>query len=50
MADHLSSLLTGGPVRWAILGMRKNNLDEKTQKERVDACVKVFLRAYSGPR
>ena len=50
MADHLSSLLTGGPVRWAILGMRKNNLDEKTQKERVDACVNVFLRAYSGPR
>ena len=50
MADHLSSLLTGGPVRWAILGLRRNNLDEDTQKERVDACVKVFLRAYSGPR
>jgi TetR/AcrR family transcriptional regulator of autoinduction and epiphytic fitness len=50
MADHLSSLLTGGPVRWAILGMRRNNLDKGTQKARVDACVKVFLRAYSDPR
>ena len=49
MADHLSSLLTGGPVRWSILGMRRNLLDEETQKERVDAAVKVFLRAYSDP-
>jgi TetR/AcrR family transcriptional regulator of autoinduction and epiphytic fitness len=47
MAEHLSSLLTGGPVRWSILGLRRNNLGEETQKERVDTAVKVFLRAYS---
>lgn len=47
MAEHLSSLLTGGPVRWAIIGLR-SDLAEKTQQQRVDAAVKVFLRAYSS--
>jgi len=46
MAEHLSSLLTAGPPRWAVLGLR-SKLSRKGQRERVDAAVKVFLRAYS---
>lgn len=47
MAEHLSSLLTGGPVRWAVLGLR-SNLRAKDKQKRIDAAVNVFLRAYSA--
>ncbi len=47
MAEHLSSLLTGGPVRWAVLGLRGNS-GAKNREQRIDAAVKVFLRAYSA--
>jgi TetR/AcrR family transcriptional regulator, mexJK operon transcriptional repressor len=46
MAEHLHALLTSGPVRWFVLGLR-NNLDQKEKQMRIDAAVEVFLRAYS---
>ncbi len=49
MAEHLSSLLTGGPVRWAVLGLRSNS-GIRARRKRIDAAVKVFLRAYSADR
>jgi TetR/AcrR family transcriptional regulator, mexJK operon transcriptional repressor len=47
MAEHLSSLLTGGLPRWFVLGLT-NHLNAKERRWRVDAAVKVFLRAYSA--
>ena len=46
MAEHLMSLLTGGRVRWAALGLR-SHLGPKDRQKHVDAAVRVFLRAYS---
>ncbi len=47
MAEHFMSLLTGGRVRWAALGLR-SHLGPKDRQKHVDAAVKVFLRAYSA--
>lgn len=47
MAEHLSSLLTGWPVRWVVLGLRDNS-GPKAKRRRIDSAVKVFLRAYSA--
>lgn len=46
MAEHLISLITGGHVRWAVLGIR-HNLSLKDKQQRLDAAVKMFMRAYS---
>ena len=46
MAEHLISLLTGGPVTWRMLGLR-NDSDPKDQGIRLQAAMRVFLRAYS---
>jgi TetR/AcrR family transcriptional repressor of mexJK operon len=46
MAEHLISLITGGYVRWAILGLR-DNLTSKEKQQRLDGAVKMFMRAYS---
>ena len=48
MADHLISLITGGYVRRAVLGIR-GHVSPKEKQRRIDAAVKVFLRAYSAP-
>lgn len=46
MAEHLISLITGGYVRWTMVGLPDNlNLNEKRQ--RISAIVEMFLRAYS---
>ena len=49
MAEHLSSLLTGGPLRRGILGLG-GSPDAKSRRHRIDAAVKVFLRAYSSEK
>jgi TetR/AcrR family transcriptional repressor of mexJK operon len=49
MAEHLSSLLTGGPLRRVILGLGGSPTGKKRQ-HRIDAAVKVFLRAYSSEK
>ena len=46
MAEHLSSLLIGSPLRRVLLGLA-STLDTKGRQERIDAAVKVFLLAYS---
>jgi TetR/AcrR family transcriptional repressor of mexJK operon len=46
MAEHLMSLITGGYVRWTMLGL-PDNVSLKEKKQRVSAAVEMFLRAYS---
>ncbi|HEX3437676.1 MAG TPA: TetR/AcrR family transcriptional regulator [Pseudacidobacterium sp.] len=46
MAEHLMSLITGGYVRWTMLGL-PDNLSLKEKRQRVSAAVEMFLRAYS---
>jgi TetR/AcrR family transcriptional regulator, mexJK operon transcriptional repressor len=48
MAEHLMSLITGGYVRWTMLGL-PDNIGLKEKKQRVSAAVEMFLRAYSIP-
>jgi TetR/AcrR family transcriptional regulator of autoinduction and epiphytic fitness len=45
MAEHLVSLITGGPVTWRILGM-SFDLPLRDQRKRLQAALRVFLRAY----
>jgi TetR/AcrR family transcriptional regulator, mexJK operon transcriptional repressor len=47
MAEHLRSLLTGGYVRWAVLGVG-GHPSPKERRRHIEAAVKVFLRAYSA--
>jgi TetR/AcrR family transcriptional regulator, mexJK operon transcriptional repressor len=49
MAEHLISLITGGYVRWAVLGLR-DNPSSKEKKQSLDGAVKMFMRAYSSRR
>lgn len=46
MAEHLISLITGGPVTWRMLGLR-NDSGSKDHRRRLQGAVRVFLRAYS---
>lgn len=48
MAEHLISLITGGQVRWAILGLFRRSMSSKQKQVHIDAVVRVFLRAYSA--
>ena len=47
MAEHIISLITGGPVTWRMLGMNDDSAF-KNQRKRVEAAVRVFLRAYAA--
>jgi len=46
MAEHLVSLLSGGAVRWEVLGLQSNSLSRGKRQEQIDGALKVFLRAY----
>ena len=46
MAEHLVSLLSGGPVRWTILGRQTATRTREQQQKHIDGALKVFLRAY----
>lgn len=46
MAEHLMSLLTGGPVHWRMFGFAES-VSPRDQRKRLYAAVKTFLRAYS---
>lgn len=50
MAEHLMSLITGGQVRWAVLGLFRRKLSAKERQSHIDAAVAVFLRAYTPTR
>lgn len=47
MAEHLLSLITGGPIRWKVLRLSES-YDPKDNERRVRAAIGAFLRAY-GP-
>jgi len=47
MAEHYISLLSGGAVRWVILGLRSMNLKKNAQAEHLEAALRMFLRAYA---
>lgn len=49
MAEHLMSLLSGGPVRWTILGLQTAPRTREKQQEHIAGALKVFLRAYATP-
>ena len=46
MAEHLMSLITGGYVRWTVVGL-PDELSLKEKKQRISTVVEMFLRAYS---
>jgi AefR-like transcriptional repressor, C-terminal domain len=47
MAEHYISLLSGGGVRWVVLGLSSMNMKKSAQIEHVEAALRMFLRAYS---
>jgi AcrR family transcriptional regulator len=49
MAEHLMSLLSGGPVRWTILGLQTAPRTNEKQQKHIAEALKVFLRAYATP-
>ena len=46
MAEHLMSLITGGPVRWLVLGLKRSPIANNGQRH-VEEAVKAFLRSYA---
>jgi len=46
MAQHLMSLITGGPIRWFVMGIDPFPLPEKTLQEHLTSAIQAFLRAY----
>jgi TetR/AcrR family transcriptional repressor of mexJK operon len=50
MAEHLMSLLAGGPVRWRILGLQTETRSREKQQEHIASALTVFLRAYGEQR
>jgi hypothetical protein len=46
MAEHFMSLVTGGNVRWFVLGLRPKPGKKRLEDHLKDA-VKTFLQAYA---
>ena len=46
MAQHLMSLMTGGPVRWFVLGLHGSSLSKSALQKHLDSAIEVFMRAY----
>lgn len=46
MAQHYLSLLSGGAVRWIVLGIDPFLSPKYKQKEHIEAALQAFLRAY----
>ncbi|HEY4045227.1 MAG TPA: TetR/AcrR family transcriptional regulator [Acidobacteriaceae bacterium] len=46
MAQHFMSLITGGPVRWFVLGFDSSSLPKSALQEHVNSAIQVFMRAY----
>ncbi len=47
MAEHYMSLLSGGAVRWIILGLRRGPLRRDKLEEHLEAALRAFLNAYA---
>ena len=48
MAQHFISLITGGPVRWFVLGFEPASLPKAALKKHLDSAIRVFLKAYDS--
>jgi len=48
MAQHFMSLITGGPVRWFVLGLNPDPLPKSDTQKHLSAAIQVFLRAYGA--
>lgn len=46
MAQHFMSLITGGPVRWFILGLDPEPMPPAETKRHLAAAIRVFVKAY----
>ena len=50
MAEHYSSLLFGGTVKWTVMRIHTVKNAQAKLREHIDGVLKVFLRAYAGPK
>ena len=48
MAQHFISLLTGGSVRWYMLGFVPSSLSKNALQKHLNGAIDVFLRAYGS--
>jgi TetR/AcrR family transcriptional regulator, mexJK operon transcriptional repressor len=46
MAQHFMSLVTGGPVRWFVLGFDPSSLSKNALQKHLSSAVQMFMRAY----
>jgi len=47
MAEHYISMLSGGAVRWVVLGLRTGPLRKDKLQEHLEAVLQTFLAAYA---
>jgi hypothetical protein len=46
MAQHFVSLVSGGPVRWFVLGFDPISMSKNAIQKHLDSAVLMFMRAY----
>jgi TetR/AcrR family transcriptional regulator of autoinduction and epiphytic fitness len=46
MAQHFMNLVTGGPLRWFVLGFDPSNLSKNALQRHLSSAVQMFMRAY----
>jgi TetR/AcrR family transcriptional repressor of mexJK operon len=47
MAQHFMSLITGGPVRWSILGFFPSSPTKSALQNHLNAAIRAFMKAYT---
>jgi TetR/AcrR family transcriptional regulator of autoinduction and epiphytic fitness len=48
MAQHVLSLITGGPVNWYVLGFEPSPLSKNSLRKHLNSAVRTFLKAYGS--
>ena len=46
MAQHFTSLVTGGPVRWFVFGFDRSSLPKSALQKHLNSAIQAFMRAY----
>jgi TetR/AcrR family transcriptional regulator, mexJK operon transcriptional repressor len=46
MAQHYLSLITGGPIRWFMLGFDRTAPSKSALQKHINAAIETFMRAY----
>jgi TetR/AcrR family transcriptional regulator, mexJK operon transcriptional repressor len=46
MAQHFTSLVTGGPVRWFVFGFDQSSLPKSALQKHLNSAIQAFMRAY----